>query len=87
MLDELATNKELLNKLNLVSEYADQPKDKAVEFFTFYLSSFTQKSTNSIIKNNTILRILILEPKLLQEVQKNLLSLKKYNKYNDIIRK
>jgi hypothetical protein len=70
--DSLATNENLLQKLNLISDFAN--RENAVKFFRFYLTSFSSDSSSSYLSRNKIIRILILEEKLLQDIKKILVT-------------
>lgn len=62
-LSELAQNEQALNILNLESRISSKPN--AVEFFTFYLASFTRggtKARQEYLEQNPVLRVLLYSP-------------------------
>lgn len=66
--NELANNENLLQKLNLVSMYCNS-KD-GTKWFANYLSAFnTQNGMYEKLKQNPLLRILVLNDALLSEVK------------------
>ena len=57
--DDLATNKDLLDALNLISMYAD--KDNAKSFFKSYLGAFAgDEEAHEYLTDNPLLKVLLL---------------------------
>lgn len=72
--EELATNKELLETLHLISLYADGKKggiEHAIEFFKFYIASFyNDEGVKDKLDTNPTLRILVQDKVKLEKVRK-----------------
>jgi hypothetical protein len=68
--EDLATNKELLNILNLDSMYADE--EDAMTPFAHYISAFTLQLTPRYLLTDPTLRLLVLDEELRKEVRTNL---------------
>ena len=73
--NDMATNKELLQALKLVAIYADGAVDYAIRFFSFYLSSFTRNGTDEVrkyLETNPVIRILVEQFDIKENVCKSL---------------